>query len=172
LNKFKSPLVAKTSAVSKISKKTPKARGLSAKGHLSSSWSRCVEAPSDCRCHLLLAASEGQGDPPWSCSAAPRSPLLSPLSGSIISLSHEPPPSNRAPPPWLPPSAADSVPPCLSEALRRSASPSSISPPKELSRRAWSRHHCRGYLTGNRAPPLPNCSPPSILRPNQAHQRT
>jgi hypothetical protein len=39
LNKFKSPLVAKTGVVSNIPKKTPKARGLSEKGRLSSSLS-------------------------------------------------------------------------------------------------------------------------------------
>jgi hypothetical protein len=55
--------------------------------------------------------------------------------------------------------------------LRRSASSSSISPPKELSHRARSRRHRRGFLAGKPSSPPPNSPPPAILRPSQPHQR-
>jgi hypothetical protein len=64
----------------------------------------------------------------------------------------------------------DTAPSCP-DVLRRSASPSSVSPPKELSHRARSRRHRRGFLAGKPSSPPPNSPPPAVLRPSQPHRR-
>jgi hypothetical protein len=55
--------------------------------------------------------------------------------------------------------------------LRRSAVPPEVSPAKESSRRARSRHRFAGFPRRYRATPPPNSSPPVILRPSRPHRR-
>jgi hypothetical protein len=112
-------------------------------------------------CSSYLSTWTPRAAPSLSLAALPSFPV-------VLFLSPMKPPSDRARRLVLQLDAA----PCSSKVLRRFPSPSSISPPKELSRCARSRRHRREYLAGNRAPPPPNCSPPAILRPNQAHRRT
>jgi hypothetical protein len=62
--------------------------------------------------------------------------------------------------------------PCFPDEPRSCTSPSSSTPPKESTRRASNhRRHCR-FLTGIRALPPPNWSPPALLRPHRPHRRT
>jgi hypothetical protein len=124
--------------------------------------------PGPPRRHLLLPAALSRREDPLELSLhATPLPLL--LSSSLARSSSFSPCSltvaraRRLAPPFR-------TPPCSSEVLRRSASPSSISPPKELSRRARSRRHRRGFLAGPELVAAHNSSPPPLLRASRPHR--
>jgi hypothetical protein len=126
--------------------------------------------PGPPRRHLLLPAALSQREDPLELSLHATSlPLL--LSSSLARSSSFSPCSltvagaRRLALPFC-------TPPCSSEVLRRSASPSSISPLKELSRRARSRRHRRGFLAGPELVTAQNSSPPAILRASLPHRST
>jgi hypothetical protein len=131
-------------------------------------WSS-QEDPDATSCFLPLQRRE---DPPWSIPTAPRLPPLSHfLPGSLpfslprmlaeTELSRH---GRHLAPPFR-------APPCCPDVLRRSASPSSVSPLKELQPLARNRRRRRRFLAGNRPSPPPNSSPPAILRPGRPPRR-
>jgi hypothetical protein len=61
--------------------------------------------------------------------------------------------------------------PCSSKVLRRSPSPYSTSPLKELKPRARSRRQIARFFTGEPSSPPPNLLPLARLRPSQHHWR-
>jgi hypothetical protein len=137
-----------------------------------------VELPGGPRCHLLLLTAwpsrRSPGDFPSDATPPPPPFLLSPgrppsslpsVSLSLLLVKLTVVHGRRLAPASRPfPSPAD--------VLRRSPTSSSTSPSKELVRSASNRRRHRGYLAGEPSSPLPNCSPPAILRPNRAHRRT
>jgi hypothetical protein len=61
--------------------------------------------------------------------------------------------------------------PCSSEALRRSASPPAVSPPKESIPRGRNRRRSRRFLRSQPSSAASNSSPPALLRPSRPRRR-
>jgi hypothetical protein len=107
LSKFESLIIAKT-VLFQTFQKNPRVKGAICICVLSSSRSRCVEAP---RRPALPppARRSGHRDEPWRRHSAPRVPSLFPHSLPLfLALSPEKTRRSRAPPPLLPPSPASS----------------------------------------------------------------
>jgi hypothetical protein len=159
-----------TSAVLKLSKKLPKARGI---------YKFCLVFIVEAMKLLRAVRRAGALPPPaWRPSRPPGGAQpghdaalpFSPLPGRSLSF------RARSQGPELPrhgrrlrPSSRAA--PCSSEVLRRFPSPSAVSLSKELEPLTWNRRRRREFLTRNRPPPPPNSSSLAILRPGRPPRR-
>jgi hypothetical protein len=156
-----------------LSRENPKVKGAICNCVLSSSRSRCVEAPRRPALPPPARRSGHRGEPletPLGATKFP--PSFSPLPQALSPFSVSSPraPEHRrhccrpAPPLDASPDEA--------EVPKSSAAPPVVSPSKELARDALRHRRHRRYPRRHRAPPPPDSSPSVLLRPNRHHRST